>query len=659
MNSFVCTKTKKKLEDHDVAYLPDNCIYDKTYIRNFVGKHGKSPVTFEKFEIDDIELEIPDHFSEKFLELQNDLVDSLDHLKNYEDFENIDFEFYIIEKINEFSYKFIYSVNDHIFKTENEYNSYMKYIENTLKMFIFKDNDEIYEAHCKDNVMILKKKSNFQVPLKISALKSFTKKKYMLNWTKNFDVNSLEDNNIFRNIFEGKNIKKNTYDFSKNAKYLNRNQVSFLKNFSNINLLSGPPGTGKTTVITEIAKNFIQKNELCIILSEKNKALSAISEKVTYQDFFKIASFGSNVRDENLKKFDFYEKIHNHPITFSQSKKLNDIQKTGKVLIKKIKKKLFNYFHYSILCNFSWENPFQITQSLPFLRMHPKKRDEINELLLKLNKKYSDYSKIYSTYDESYLRARDDCLKDVKIFITTLGSLPKVKKFIVNNLKSSSVNFVIDEASCCRKSVLLDIIKFSALTKINIKSLTVIGDQNQLGIYNLSDKYQKSLMDFMLENCKASSCLDIQYRFPDDITKFINKHFYIENPLKAYKKSEEKSFNVIESIGSKKDFNYNEANDIKNFIQENNIDIKKLLIITPYIHQRNIIKKIIPAGNIVTIDSSQGNQADIVIISMVRSPTKFLNKRRINVMLTRYIDKMYIFAEKEKMQKHSILTDLL
>ena len=49
---------------------------------------------------------------------------------------------------------------------------------------------------------------------------------------------------------------------------------------------------------------------------------------------------------------------------------------------------------------------------------------------------------------------------------------------------------------------------------------------------------------------------------------------------------------------------------------------------------------------ILTIDQCQGQEADIVIISLVQKPTRFLTKNRLNVALSRVRKKLFFLVDK-------------
>jgi len=60
---------------------------------------------------------------------------------------------------------------------------------------------------------------------------------------------------------------------------------------------------------------------------------------------------------------------------------------------------------------------------------------------------------------------------------------------------------------------------------------------------------------------------------------------------------------------------------------------------------------------VLTIDQCQGQEADVVIISLVRKPTKFLNKNRLNVALSRVHKELYLLADKDALREASRWTD--
>lgn len=54
---------------------------------------------------------------------------------------------------------------------------------------------------------------------------------------------------------------------------------------------------------------------------------------------------------------------------------------------------------------------------------------------------------------------------------------------------------------------------------------------------------------------------------------------------------------------------------------------------------------------VLTIDQCQGQEADVVILSLVRKPTKFLNLNRLNVALSRVRRRLFVLVDKQKLRE--------
>jgi superfamily I DNA and/or RNA helicase len=55
--------------------------------------------------------------------------------------------------------------------------------------------------------------------------------------------------------------------------------------------------------------------------------------------------------------------------------------------------------------------------------------------------------------------------------------------------------------------------------------------------------------------------------------------------------------------------------------------------------------------SILTIDQCQGQEADIVLLSLVQKPTRFLTLNRFNVALSRVRKKLYLLADMKDFQQ--------
>lgn len=59
----------------------------------------------------------------------------------------------------------------------------------------------------------------------------------------------------------------------------------------------------------------------------------------------------------------------------------------------------------------------------------------------------------------------------------------------------------------------------------------------------------------------------------------------------------------------------------------------------------------------LTIDQCQGQEADTVILSLVQKPTRFLNKNRFNVALSRVRQTLYFLTDKREFRKAAMNND--
>jgi len=91
---------------------------------------------------------------------------------------------------------------------------------------------------------------------------------------------------------------------------------------------------------------------------------------------------------------------------------------------------------------------------------------------------------------------------------------------------------------------------------------------------------------------------------------------------------------------------------------------QKVTVITFYKAQQRLLQeKLGAAATVMTVDSAQGSEADVVILSCVRSNTEegighVKDDRRINVALSRAKDKLIVVGNAACFQRHVIWRDL-
>ncbi|KAG5646974.1 hypothetical protein DXG03_001697 [Asterophora parasitica] len=197
-----------------------------------------------------------------------------------------------------------------------------------------------------------------------------------------------------------------------------------------------------------------------------------------------------------------------------------------------------------------------------------------------------------------------------------------------------------------------------------LRKLVFIGDDKQLAPYGQGDIPDLCSV-FEMEHLKERAVfLDTQYRMPVPIGKFISRHVYGDRL---------KSEHAINAAGSCTFIDVATGREEKcghSWINLREVDIairlarilhavgKPYRIITPYDPQRSKLENALKAAKIpwedkcFNVDSFQGNEADYIILSTVRSEKiGFMNDpRRTNVMLTRCKKGMIILTSRRFME---------
>jgi len=93
---------------------------------------------------------------------------------------------------------------------------------------------------------------------------------------------------------------------------------------------------------------------------------------------------------------------------------------------------------------------------------------------------------------------------------------------------------------------------------------------------------------------------------------------------------------------------------------------KKFCVITPYDAQRNLLQRALkseslPSDNVYNVDSFQGNEAEYILLSIVRTqkPGFLTSQNRVNVMLTRCKRGLIIVSNRSFIHLPSVQDTLL
>lgn len=407
-------------------------------------------------------------------------------------------------------------------------------------------------------------------------------------------------------------------------------------NFPYTYLIHGPPGTGKTSTLVELIMQFLVLGKRVLVCSSSNAAVDNLAIR-----FFENA-------EENRFPYNKYNPVRIGSM-ISVNKKLDKIKLSN--LGVKEKKKI---------------------------------EDSIRQLNLDLNS-LNDNPLHYGAKNIKIREKQDELKKLLKTIIgeskLTFGTLSSNLKEEVLNGKQWDV-LIIDEASQSKITECLIPLKLC-------KRVILAGDDKQLPPVfrsyegfdkKLNSDFYKSFFEMIYNKQKKNLChpLKVQYRMNQTIMEFSSYKFY-DNSLIAHDSVKNRLISDNIPNLSKYDFeffsipiHYLDTNKMKGFHEnklketfsfENKgeadyiiyllsfyssygISPENIGVITGYRGQVNCIfksairkfgKKKATRFEINTVDSFQGREKDIIILSLVRSNEVgfYRDVKRLNVALTR------------------------
>lgn len=414
-------------------------------------------------------------------------------------------------------------------------------------------------------------------------------------------------------------------------------------------LLQGPPGTGKTHTIVGLIQKFL-----------------AVKSFNPYYKILVTAPSNAAIDEIGCRLIDLEMKIKPRTIKFVRVGMLEQIHPKMKP------------YTLDRKANLSWSDPIQKEKELQYLttEINKLKKDfnrEGNERLKHLEDRYKHLT------DENFVNQRDGyadiiqkqtMLKESHIVLSTLsgcGLSLLLKTFKPN----SNVQFsycIVDESTQCTELEILQPLM------LGIRKLILVGDHKQLPATVLSKTackcgFERSAFErfhtYFGTYCKKTPMFTLseQFRMHSSICEFPSKFIYdqklITNPNTDV---EYANFPLLpymmldiyvsqEKDDSSSKSNCNEAQVIINIctvLLDCIVDSASSIgIITPYQAQRALYLKALNVNprykdiEVNTVDSFQGREKDIIIISTVRANSQtggigFLAcKRRLNVAITR------------------------
>lgn len=407
-------------------------------------------------------------------------------------------------------------------------------------------------------------------------------------------------------------------------------------------IVHGPPGTGKTTTLVQAIKALIKKdNQPILVVAPSNTAVDLLSEKLS-EEGLNVLRVGNPVRvSERLSALTLDSKMSAHP-------SVRDIK-----ALKKQANEYKNMAH-------KYKRHFGKAE-----------RDQRKALFDEAHRIMKDVANM-----EQYII--DDLLSKTQVAAATLVG---ANHFTVRNMKYRTV--VIDEAGqALEPACWIPILK--------AEKVVFAGDHLQLPPTIKSEEAAKGgLSTTLLEKCvalhpEAVTLLEEQYRMNEAIMGYSSKVFY-QNKLKAHESVAarvlfpgEPPLSFIDTAGCGFDeklegtsstnpeeaaFLFKHLTQLAaEFLQHNPNpeDFPSIAIISPYKEQINILKGQLTHATdlkpyldkiaVNTIDSFQGQERDVVYISMTRSNAEaqigFLaDIRRMNVAMTRARKKLVVIGD--------------
>ena len=561
-----------------------------------------------------------------------------------------------------------YIKND-LFQTKSL--TYEEFIRNLSQNVIDKIDDDLASILDKFKVHFLKPLSRDSIEtlyiywrdwINLDEIMIYNIKKFEMNYKRN-NLNTEYFNEI--DDSDGETIPRGKQNNLQNIEFLKKNSVtndhSSESSESEAELIEawryGPYRNKKFMKSNKNHKNIVKKNELLeLIKKNKNPENQVDQSNLDCDD--ELSSENEDFELENNRKFenDLEENINlledlrfgNNKINVNFNK--NDYEKFIQSTL----------FQNKNLWDFSHEDRMRLSNYC-FFKNHEK--SELNfELYLK------DYQKYVKDVEESRIQRDLNILRNKDIVGMTVSGCAKFSNYL-ERLEAPIT--IIEEAA-----EVLETHTIAVLTK-HTQHLIMIGDHQQLKphieSYELEKKFNFniSLFERMINNgvkyVKLTNQRRMRPEFADFIRIIYEKDSYQDHEsVCKYDNIKGVKLNCFffnhknlesENQGLKSKFNKFEAEMIVRFalyLTQQGYDYDKLTILSMYVGQTLAIKELLKKHDltkikVATIDNYQGEENDIILVSLVRSNKEnklgfVLNENRICVALSRAKMGMYLFG---------------
>ena len=393
-----------------------------------------------------------------------------------------------------------------------------------------------------------------------------------------------------------------------------------------VEVVHGPPGTGKTTTLVEAIYETLRRETQVLVCAQSNMAVDWISERLTDHGV-PVLRIGNPTRvNDKMLSFTYERKFESHP---------------------------------------EYPELWAIRKTIRQIRESRKRGESIHQKIARLRERAAEIEMHITT----------SLFNEARVVACTL--VGSANKILVGQRYST---LFIDEAAQALEPACWIAIRRAS-------RVVLAGDHQQLPptikCYEaLKQGLGKTLMERIVENQPQSVCLlQVQYRMNDAIMQFSSDWFY-DGKLKSHPSVQHRGILDYDTPITWIDNDFKEEFVGENHGRINKEEAEQLLttlkqyilkigmhrfmeerldigIISPYRVQTQYIRQLIKADEFLkplrkaitidTVDGFQGQERDIIIISLVRGNEQgqigFLGDlRRMNVAMTRARMKLIILG---------------
>ncbi|MEP7279520.1 MAG: AAA domain-containing protein [Bacteroidota bacterium] len=385
-----------------------------------------------------------------------------------------------------------------------------------------------------------------------------------------------------------------------------------------VTIVHGPPGTGKTTTLVEAIVQLVKAGEKVLVSAPSNTAVDNIAKGLIHQGIDVLRVGNSCKVDETIFLHTPEGRLNNS----RQQKEIKDL---------KIRAEAFR------------------KMALKYKKRFGKAEREQRNLLFKEVKSIRAEIKKIQAYNEEKLFTEARVIAGTPIGLYDA----KLSRHTFHTL-------VIDEAGQCIEPLAWCIFPLA-------EKYTLAGDHLQLPPTVISSDAARgglnhSVLEIAIATAKNVFLLDIQYRMREVIAGFSGGYFY-NNLLRTASHLGNTGVHLffIDTAGS--GFNETHGSDgtslqnkgelqlVQQLLETESINPADTAFISPYAGQVLAAREILPKElRTSTIDSFQGQEKEIIILSLVRSNDEgqigFLKDyRRMNVAITRARERLFVIGD--------------